>query len=51
MKMTRRDVIKVGARASVSLVFGSKVSLSREVLMEKKISSTGEIIPVIGIGA
>tara|TARA_B100001179_G_C18236152_1_gene252075 strand:- start:255 stop:443 length:189 start_codon:yes stop_codon:yes gene_type:complete len=51
MKVTRKDAIKVSAGANTSLVFSLEASLSQEVLIEKKILSTRETIPVIGIEA
>ena len=51
-KMTRRRAIKVGAGIGAGLAFGKLPALGRTVaeLISKPIPSSGEIIPVVGIG-
>ena len=50
MKMTRKDAIKVSAGANASQIFGLEARLSQEVLIEKKILSAGETVPVTETG-
>lgn len=52
MKYTRREVVQMGAGAGAALLLGWKPGLSQEVgLITKPIPSSGERIPVVGIGA
>lgn len=49
--MTRRDAIKVGAVASAGLAFGQIPAFAHAAeLISKPIPSSGEMIPVVGIG-
>lgn len=54
MKLTRRELLKLGAGAGLSLVVGWRPGRGggpwRDELITKKIPSSGEAIPVIGIG-
>lgn len=51
MKYTRREVVQMGAGAGAALFLGYKPGLSQEAgLITKPIPSSGERIPVIGIG-
>jgi aryl-alcohol dehydrogenase-like predicted oxidoreductase len=49
MNLSRRDFLKAGAGAAL-LVPDCKVNAQAGALLQKKIPSTGETIPIIGIG-
>ena len=52
MPVTRRKILSAGAGLSVSAVAGLRPALAQDKpLIEKTIPSTGESLPVIGIGA
>ena len=51
MSLNRRELLKMGVCAGASAFLGSGSLLAQpEPLMQKKISSTGETLPVIGVG-
>ena len=51
MKLSRRTVVKAGLAYGASLLLPSKgVAAQAQPLIEKKIPSSGETIPIIGIG-
>ena len=51
MNITRREMIQIGAGASAGLMLGCTVAQEIDQgLITKEIPSTGESIPVIGLG-
>lgn len=55
MTLSRRDLLKIGAGASAAMAFGVRPGLGRGPrlplsLIKRQIPSTGEEIPVVGIG-
>ena len=51
MRLTRREVIKLSAATSASLLFGWRPDLLfAQDLLTRPIPSTGESVPVVGIG-
>ena len=51
MYLNRRELLKAGLCAGASVLLGSRALLAQpEPLIQKKIPSTGETIPIIGVG-
>jgi aryl-alcohol dehydrogenase-like predicted oxidoreductase len=52
MKLTRRDVVKMGVSVGGSLVLGRRSILAQaSELIQRAIPSSGETVPVVGLGA
>ena len=52
MKLTRREALKMGVAAGASLTIGGRsVSAQTSQLIQRTIPSSGERVPVIGLGA
>lgn len=51
MKLTRRELLKLGAGTGLTLAFGWRPGFGRQDdLIRKTIPSSGEVLPVVGIG-
>jgi len=50
MSYTRREVLALGAAAGAAMLLGPRAALAQPALVTKPIPSSGEQIPVVGVG-
>jgi aryl-alcohol dehydrogenase-like predicted oxidoreductase len=50
MQLTRRELIKAGIGAGASMLLPAGTLLAQAPLIQRKIPSTGETLPIIGVG-